>query len=266
MRAQRVAGVVVRPLQQVALDAGELGQACLERILEVGALGGAPGTLLGAGLLARLERGQPLLEGAELTGHLVAELVERRALAGGVQEVGELAGVAVEVAAQQLAQLAHGALAAVRVEQLAHQAAQLALVAQERLQGAGQAAVAIGEVGAQLLLQRLGSPGVRLLQALGEARELGADDIGREADAGVADGLQADAQRTLDQPRPLIGGAVRDEGGQLRVVELEMLDDDAVRLEGYAAFHRGSVCTPRDTLCVAIAAAGGATPSGICRW
>ena len=47
--------------------------------------------------------------------------------------------------------------------------------------------------------------------------------------------IQADAQRTLDQPRPLIGGAVSDEGGQLRVVELEMLDDDAVRLEGYAA-------------------------------
>ena len=239
-------------LEQVAGPAGELAQACLERILEVRALGGAAGALLGAGLLARLERGQPFLEGAELAGHLVAELVERRALAGRVQEAGELRGVPVEVAAQQLAQLAHGALAAVRVEQLAHQAAQLALVAQERFQGAGQAAVAIGEVGAQLLLQGLGGPGVGLLQALGEAGELGADDIGRQADAGVADGLQADVQRALHQAGPLIGFAVRDEGGQLRVVELQVLDDDAVRPDGYAAFHEGSVGMGCDTLRVAI--------------
>ncbi len=204
------------------------------------------GALLGAGLLAGLQRREALLQVAELAADLVAELVQRRALAGGVQQAGELRGVAVEVAAQQGRELAHGALAPVRVEQVVGEAPQLAVVAQEGLQGAGQAAVTIGEVGAQGLLQLLRRAGVRLLQVLGHAGELGSYDIGGEADAGVADGHQTDAQRPLHQAPALGLLALGHEGGQLRVGELQVLDHDAVRGDGDAALHTGSIGTGCD--------------------
>ena len=118
---------------------------------------------------------------------------------------------------------------------------QLALVAQEGLQGARQAALLVPEVVAQLPLQRLGRPGVRLVQALGQAGELGAHDIGRQADAGAADGHQTDAQRALHQLRALGLLALRQEGGELRVGERQVLDNDAVRDDGHAALHEGSI-------------------------
>ncbi len=243
---------VAGALQQVPLVPGHVGQARLEGILEVDPLGRAVGALLGAGLLAGLERDQPLLQRAEFAAHLVAELVQRRALARRVEQPRELRCVAIEVALQLRGQPAERTLATVRVEQLADQPAQLAVLAQELLERARQAPVTIGEVRPELLLDSLGGARIRLLQPLAEAAELGAHDIRRQAHACAADGLQADARRALDQLRLLRRLALGDEGGQLLVDELEMLHDDAVGGDGNAALHTGNIGTGCDSSCVAL--------------
>ena len=74
----------------------------------------------------------------------------------GSSRIGELGRVAVEVALEHRADPADRAVALRLVEQLVDHRAQRAAVAEELLERARQAAVAVGEVGAQRLLERLG--------------------------------------------------------------------------------------------------------------
>ncbi len=91
---------------------------------------------------------------------LGAELVERRAQPRRVEQLRQPRGVAIEVGAQQDAHPADGRVAPLLVEELAGEGAQLAAVAEEGLQRARQATVAIREVRAQHLIH-LGRDDVR---------------------------------------------------------------------------------------------------------
>ncbi len=176
-------------------------ESLLERGLEVGALRGPAGTLLGACATGILERFQPLVETAELVAHLRAELVEGTATAGRVEQGGELRAVTVEVTAQQLTEPAEGGVAPSLVEEVAHEAVELARVAEVRLQLARQPPVPIGEVRAQGRLER--ARGFRLggRQVAHQAGELGTHDVHVDRRIRVADGEQADRSARSAAPR-----------------------------------------------------------------
>ena len=129
-----------------------------EQVLEVGALGRGPGPLGTPGRGRGLDRHEALLEALEAGRDLLAELVHRRVEAGRVEQDGELRGVAVEVALEHRADPADGAVALLLVEQLVDHRAQRAAVAEELLERARQPAVAVGEVGAQGLLEGRAPP------------------------------------------------------------------------------------------------------------
>ena len=125
-------------------------------VLEVGALGRRSGALGAAGGGGRLDRDEALLEDLEPGRDLLAELVHRRVEPGRVEQQRELGGVAVEVALEHPADPPDRAVALRFVEQLLDHGAQRAAVAEELLERPRQPAVAVGEVGAQRLLERLG--------------------------------------------------------------------------------------------------------------
>ena len=219
------------PVEQVAGAPGALGQQALEEVLEVAALRGALRALLGAGGRGGLERGDALVELGEALGDLAAELEERRAQAGGVEEGGELAAVAVDVRAEERLDAADGAVALRLVEELVGERAELAAVAQEGLERAREAPVAVGEVLAQELVEGGGRLRVGVLGLAQEAGELGADGVDVDGDAGVHEGGHADLEGALDEAGALLGGALGDEGGQAGIDEDQALDDDAVALD-----------------------------------
>ena len=182
----------------------------LEQVLEVAALGRGPGTLGAAGGRGRLDRDEPLLERLEAVGHLLAELVHRGVEPGRVEQERELGRVAIEVALEHRADPADRAVALRLVEQLVDHRAQRAAVAEELLERARQPAVAVGEVGAERLLERLGGLLVDLFGLADELLELGADDVDVDGDARVLEREQADAQGALDErPRSAAGRSAR---------------------------------------------------------
>ena len=97
-----VAALGAGALDEVAQAARQLAEPRLERLLEVGALGRAARSLLGASARRLLERLEALVQAAELVGHLGAELVERAAGAGRVEQRRQPRAVAVEVPAEEL--------------------------------------------------------------------------------------------------------------------------------------------------------------------
>ena len=150
---------------------------------------------------------------------------------GRVQQQGELGRVAVEVALEHPADPADRAVALRLVEQLLDHGAQRAAVAEELLERAWQAAVAVGEVGAQRLLERLGGLLVDRFGLADELLELGPDDIDVDRDAGVLQREQADPDGPLDEVRPIRRRALGQERGEGRVADDQALDDDPVALE-----------------------------------
>ena len=187
-----------------------------------------------AGRRGRLDGHEALLERLEAGRHLLAELVHRRVEAGRVEQERELRGVAVEIALEHRADAPDGAVALLLVEQLVDHRLQGAAVAQELLERPRQAAVAIGEVRAQRLLE--GERGL-LVDRLGlahELLELGPHDIDVDRDAGVLEREQADPQGALDEVRPVVGRALGEERGERRVVDDEAIDDDPLALEADA--------------------------------
>ena len=221
----------VRSSRSPAPTALPSAEQLLEEVLEVAALGGALRALLGAGGRGGLERGDALVELGEALGDLAAELEERRAQAGGVEEGGELAAVAVDVRAEERLDAADGAVALRLVEELVGERAELAAVAQEGLERAREAPVAVGEVLAQELVEGGGRLGVRLLGLAQEAGELGPDGVDVDGHAGIHEGGHADLEGALDEAGALLGGALGDEGGQAGIEEDQALDDDAVALD-----------------------------------
>ena len=117
------------------------------------------------------------------------------------------------------------------VEQLADVRPQRALVAEEPLERPRQAPVAVGEVRAERLVQRLRRPDVDLLRLAEELLELRPDDVDVDRDAGVLQREQPDLQRPLDERRAILGGSLREEDSEPRVTDDEALDDDPVRLD-----------------------------------
>ena len=92
-----------------------------------------------------------------------------------------------------------------------------------------QAAVAVGEVGAQGLLERLGGLLVDRFGLADELLELGPDDVHVDRDAGILEGQQADPDGALDQVGSVVGAArSRRNGSQGRVADDQALDDDPV--------------------------------------
>ncbi len=154
-----------------------------------------------------------------------------RVLARRIEEDRELRRVAVEVRPEQRPHPPDRAVALRLVEQLADVGAKGALVAEEPLQRPRQAPVAIGEVGAERLVERLRGPHVDLLRLADELLELRPDDVDVDRDAGILEREEADLQRPLDERRPLIGGSFRQEGRQYAVANDETLDHDPVRVD-----------------------------------
>ena len=189
----------------------EVGQHRLEQVLEVAALGRRPGTLGAAGRGGRLDRDQPLLERLEAVGHLLAELVHRGVEPGRVEQDGELGRVTVEVALEHRADPADRAVALRLVEQLVDHRPQRAPVAEELLERPRQAAVAVGEVRAEGLLERLGGLLVDRFGLAHELLELAPDDVDVDRDAGVLEREEADPNGPLDELRPVVGRALGQE-------------------------------------------------------
>ena len=169
----------------------------------------------------------------EPLGDLLAELVQRRAEPGRVQQLGDLRPVAVEVLAEQAADAADRGVPARLVEQLVHELLELAAVAEELLERPRQPAVAIGEVGAQHVLD--GPRGLLVDgRRLGdELLELAPDDVDVDRRRGVLEGQQADPQGALDHGRALAGLALGERRGEDRVREDESLDDDPVAVDAH---------------------------------
>ena len=178
-----------------------------------------------------LDRREPLVQPGEAVADLDPELVERRVHPGRVEEQGEARRVPVEVRPEQLAHLADRAVPLGLVEQVRHEGLQPAAVSEERLERARQPAVVIGEVLAEDLVER----GRRLVVGQGgpgqEAVELAPDRVHVDRDAGVLERDQPDPQGALDEGRPIVGGALRDEPGQPRVDQHEPFDDDGLAVE-----------------------------------
>ena len=167
--------------------------------------------------------------------------------------MGELGRVAIEVALQHPADPADRAVPLGLVEQLVHHGPQRAAIAEELLQRARQASVAVREVGAKRLLERRRGTLVDLLRLADHPIELRADRIDVDGDPGVLQRDQPDAQRTLDERTPIPRRALPQERGEGRVRQGQALDDDAIALEADRGverdddgFHGSNVRTARD--------------------
>ena len=208
---------VPRAVQQVPCAAGDLAEHAARSSSKSAPLAAdrarsAPRAAAAASIATR-RSSRPLKPAVDL----LAELVHRGVEPGRVQQVGQLGRVAVEVALQHAADAPDGAVALGLVEQLVHHGAQGAAIAQELLQRAWQAAVAIGEVGAERLLQRLGSPLVDLLGLADHALELRAHGIHVDGHAGVLERDEPDAQGPFDERTPILRRALPQERGEGRV-------------------------------------------------
>ena len=185
-------------------------------VLEIAALRRRLGALAGAGGLGGLDRHELLLERAEALGDLGSELVQRRAEPRRVEQARESRRVAVEIGVEHPRDAADRRVAPGGVEQLLDHGAQLAAVAEERLEGARQAPVAIGKVRAQDALERFRRSLVRGAALVGEALELAANGIHVQGHPDALECRQADPNGALDEDRVVIdrlrGQPARDPG------------------------------------------------------
>ncbi len=110
-------------------------------------------------------------------------------------------------------------------------------VAEEGLERPGQAAVAVGEVLAEDLVERRGGALVGLGRPGEEPLELAPDRVDVDGDPGVLEGHQADPKGALHEGRSVLGGPLRDERGEPGVGQDEPLHDDPVAVD---PDHRGS--------------------------
>ena len=209
----------------------EVGEHALEQVLEVGALGRGPGALGATCGGRRLDRDQPLLEPLEAGRDLLAELVHRRVEPGRVEQQGELGRVPVEVALEHPADPPDRAVALGLVEQLLDHRAQGAPIAEELLERPRQAAVAIGEVRPEGLLERLGGLLVDRFGLADELLELGPDDVDVDRDARILEREQADPDRPLDQVGAIVHRSLAQERREGRIADHEALDHDPLALE-----------------------------------
>ncbi len=209
----------------------EVRQHRLEEVLEVAALGRRAGALGTTGRGRGLDRDEALLERAEAVGHLLAELVHRGVQPGRVEQDRELGCVAVEVALEHRADPADGAVALGLVEQLVDHRTQRAAVAEELLERAWQPAVAVGEVRAQCLLERLGGLLVDRFGLAHELLELAPDDVDVDRDAGVLEREQADPDGPADEVGAVGGRSLGEERGEGRVVDGQAVDEDPLAVE-----------------------------------
>src|SRR5439155_12722035 len=92
-----LACVAACPVDQVPGATGDICEHRFERVLEVTALGGRPGTRRAASGSRRLDGREPVVQLLEARRDLRPELVHRRVLAGGIEQEGELGGVALEI-------------------------------------------------------------------------------------------------------------------------------------------------------------------------
>ena len=197
----RGAGLQAGPVEEVAAPASDVAQEVGHQRLEVGALGGRSGPFGAARRGGRLDGREAVVQLREAVADLLAELVQRRVEARRVEQQREARRVAIEVGAQQLAHAADGTVAALLVEQVVDERAERAAIAQELLQGARQAPVAVGEVEAQRLFQRAAGLLVGDLGARQQGVELVAYDVHVDRHAGVLERHQADAHGALDDRR-----------------------------------------------------------------
>jgi hypothetical protein len=102
--------------------------------------------------------------------------------------VGKLRGIAIEVALEHRADPPDRAVALLLVEQLLDHRLECAPVAQELLERARQAAVAVGEVGPQGPLERECCLLVDRFGLAHELLELGPHDVHVDRDAGILEG------------------------------------------------------------------------------
>ena len=202
-----------------------------EQVLEVGALGRGPGPLGTPRGGRGLDRDETLLQALEPGRDLLAELVHRRVEARRVEQLRELGRIAVEVPLEHRADPADGAVTLLLVEQLVDHRAQRAAIAEELLEGPRQAAVAVGEVRAQRLLERGRGTLVDLLGLADHPLELGAHGVDVDGHARVLQCDEPDAQRALDDRTPIPRRALPQERGEGRVRQGQALDDDPVALE-----------------------------------
>jgi hypothetical protein len=154
--------------------------------------------------------------------------VHRRVQAGRIKEHRELGRVAVEVALEHAADPPDGAVALGLVEQLVDHRPKRPVVPEELLERARQPAVAVREVRPKRLLERRRGLLVDLLGLAQHALELGLHDVDVDADAGILEGDQSDANGSLDQHRTILGRSLTDIGGKAGVIENEAVDDDPV--------------------------------------
>ncbi len=173
------------------------------------------------------------MDAAEPLADLLAELVERRAETGRVQELGELGGVTVEVGAEQHPHPADRRVPLGLVEQLVDERGEGATVAEEPLEGARQATIAIGEVGPQHVLHGPGGLLVGCRRLGDQLLELATDDIGVHRGRGILERQQADPERTLHDRGAFRVVTLGERGRERAVGEDETLDEDPVAVDSH---------------------------------
>ena len=224
-------GLRTGPVQQVAGTTCQIAQHGLEQVLEIAALGRRTGPLQASGGGGGLDGHQALLKRLEARCHLQTELMHRRVESGRVEQHRELGRVAIEVTLQHPADPADGAIAFRFIEQLVDHRPQRTAVAEKLLQCPRQAPIAIGEVGPQGLLQRLGGLLIDRLGLANQLLELGAYDVHVDRDPGVLERQQSDPKGSLDEVRSVIAGAFREVCRKGRIVQDQALHHDPVAID-----------------------------------
>ena len=159
---------------------------------------------------------------------------------GRVEQDRELGRVAIEVALEHPADPADRAVALRFVEQLVDHRAQGTSIAEELLERPRQPAVAVGEVGAQGLLERLGGLLVDRFCLADQLLELGPDDVDVDRDAGILERQQADPDGAFDQFASVICGSLAQERRQRWVVNDQPFHDDPFALQANPRRGRGT--------------------------
>ena len=222
LRAEHVAGGVRGALQDVVRATQGVRQEVLHEVLEVRALGCRTGALGRPRRGRRFDGGEAVVEVLEALAHLGPELVQRRSQPRRVEQLCEPGSVTVEEGAQEEAHPADGGIAPLLVEQLAGEGPQLATVAEERLEGARQPAIPVGEVRAQDLVDLGREAVVERFGLADHGLELSAHGINVERGTGILQSGQPDAQGALQQRDAVALRAVADERGQARIDECEV--------------------------------------------
>ncbi len=159
----------------------------------------------------------------------------------GSRRTAKLRGVAVEVALEHRADPADRAVALRGVEQLVDHPTERASVPEEPLERSWQAAVAVGEVRPQGLLERLGRLVVDRLGLTEQLLELAADEVDIDAHGRVLERDEPDPEGPADQLGPVVGRPLGKEAREGGVVDDEPVDVDPVAVDPDPGAGRGGV-------------------------